>query len=377
MKASTLFACGAGSLLGSFAVPALSLPLQAIAFGLFVASELVCRHEIKYLRPLQARRYQVWLDTLNHAFEHKTGAAQAYATNQLDWHYRQQNRQLNLSKSLREKYFVLFTQGRSQETVNVKAEMVQPESRQNTPIQQQPQPSQPATRPIEPDHPIRSATSNPSPTSPTTQDLPLLRLDLLLNTSFLLIYGCPGSGKSTLARRIAEYREAAGHAITVADPHGSKQEWGEWTVIGSGRDYERLNQYLTEYEAAITADYRTYSQGFRDFPYQTLIVDEFTQWADRCAYASLFVKASCSDIRKLHRCVVLVSHADTIAGLGGATGMRAAINRAAVKLELEAEIDLNGSGEYVATGYGWLQYPGKERVRVQIPLEKLAETVNP
>ena len=194
----------------------------------------------------------------------------------------------------------------------------------------------------------------------------MLNLDSLTDTALLLIYGCPSGGKSTLAKRIATHREGKGHQITVADPHGSRMEWGDWPMLGAGRDYERLNEYLREYDSGITEDYIAYSNGERNFTPQTLIADEFTQWADRCSNSPAFIKAACSDIRKIQRCVILISHADTMAGLGNAAGMRAAINRAAVKLELEAEIDL-ATGKYVATGHGWLQYPGQPKAKVKIP----------
>jgi energy-coupling factor transporter ATP-binding protein EcfA2 len=193
----------------------------------------------------------------------------------------------------------------------------------------------------------------------------LLNLNHLLKAPFVLIWGCPGGGKTTLAKRLAALQEAAGHTITVADPHGSKAEWGNWDLVGAGRNFEALNQYLEAYDAAITTDYERYATGEREFDYQTLIVDEFTQWADRCPTAPLFVKSVCTDLQKICRCAIVVSHADTITGLGNAVGLRAAINRAAIKIELETQI--SRSGEYVPTGEGWLQYPGKERQRVRIP----------
>jgi hypothetical protein len=109
-----LLALGTGTLLSSFAVPVASLPLQALSFGLFVASEVRYRYEVRYLVPLETRRHQAWQETLDYAFEHQTGAAQAYATNRLDWRYRQLNTRLHLRGSIREKYLQLFTQSQPQ-----------------------------------------------------------------------------------------------------------------------------------------------------------------------------------------------------------------------------------------------------------------------
>ena len=358
MKSSWLFGSGIGSLVGSFAFPSVSLPLQTAAVGLFVASEVVYRYELRWVKPIQQRQYAAWQAALDKAFEYQQGAMESHATKQIDWRYRHRGQQLNLVGSVRERYLTLFTQGSPAvmpQTVEVSA----------TPVSSADAPE----RPVSPPGPERPSSPAPSPAqhqSAPTETIPMLNLDSLTDTALLLIYGCPSGGKSTLAKRIATHREGKGHQITVADPHGSRMEWGQWPMLGAGRDYERLNEYLREYDSGITEDYIAYSNGERNFTPQTLIADEFTQWADRCSNSPAFIKAACSDIRKIQRCVILISHADTMAGLGNAAGMRAAINRAAVKLELEAEIDLT-TGKYVATGYGWLQYPGKPKAKVKIP----------
>ena len=354
MKSSWLFGSGLGSLVGSFAFPSVSLPLQATAFGLFVASEVTYRYELRWVKPIQQRQYAAWQSALDKAFEYQQGAMESHATKQIDWRYRHRGQQLNLVGSVRERYLTLFTQGSPTmmpQTVDVAATPVSPAT--------QPECSPASPRPERPPSPAQQQSAQ-------TENIPMLNLDSLTDTALLLIYGCPSGGKSTLAKRIATHRERQGHQITVADPHGSRMEWGDWPMLGAGRDYERLNEYLREYDSGITEDYIAYSNGERNFTPQTLIADEFTQWADRCSNSPAFIKAACSDIRKIQRCVILISHADTMAGLGNAAGMRAAINRAAVKLELEAEIDM-ASGKYVATGFGWLQYPGQTKAKVKIP----------
>ena len=209
------------------------------------------------------------------------------------------------------------------------------------------------------------AVNLPAGTAPPTGEAQPLNLAALANTVLLIIWGTQGGGKTTIAKLIAQYRESHGHTITIADPHGSTQEWGTWRVIGSGRNYKQINAYLQDFDDLITKDYQRYSEGKRDFSYSTLLVDEFTQWADRCNHSASFVKSACSDLRKLRRCVILITHSDTITGLGNAKGLRESIDRSAVKLQLETR--LNSSGEYEPTGYGWLQYPGQEKERVRIP----------
>jgi hypothetical protein len=198
-------------------------------------------------------------------------------------------------------------------------------------------------------------------------DTPLLDLATLTNATLLLIWGVSGSGKTSLVHQIALVRQQAGHSVLVADPHGSLQDWHPFEVIGSGLDYERLSEFLAEYRGQIKEDYKRYAQGERNFDWSTLVVDEFTGWADEVPGSREFMRSACSDLRKVKRCVLLVSHTDTLAGLGKATGLKAAIERSAVKLELEAVIDM-ASGIYCPTGYGWLQYPGSPKQQVKIPL---------
>ncbi|MFM7423456.1 MAG: ATP-binding protein [Elainella sp.] len=201
---------------------------------------------------------------------------------------------------------------------------------------------------------------------PVNNEPPLLNLQALMKVSFLLIWGTQGGRKTTLAKAIARMRHENGHAVTVADPHGAKAHWAPFKVIGSGRDYDRLNEFLSNYDDDMTADYERYAVGKQDFPYKTLLVDEFTQWADKCSNAAAFVKSICSDIRKVNRCVIMISHSRTLTGLGDAKGLRDAIDRSAVQIELETVVN-ETDGEYEATGYGWLTYPGMERRRVRIP----------
>ena len=197
------------------------------------------------------------------------------------------------------------------------------------------------------------------------EECPLLNIDALTNTVFLLIYGEQGSGKTYLAKLIASHRERLGHSIVVCDPHGAARNWGSWRIVGSGRNYKAVDRYLKEFDDQVTADYQEYSEGQTEFPYQTTLADEFTQWGDKCPSAPAFVKSCCSDLRKIGKCVIVISHSESLDGIGKAQGLRKAIDRSAVKIELEAK--MNSKGEYEPTGFGSIQYPRQEKQRVRIP----------
>lgn len=207
-------------------------------------------------------------------------------------------------------------------------------------------------------------------------EIPLLNLGQLLNASFVLIIGEQGSGKTTLAKMIGKERQNAGHSIQVVDPHGSAAEWDGWEIVGAGRNFSAINKFMKSFDEGITADYEAYSKGQREFPHRSVIGDELTQWGDKCESAPDFITSSCSDIRKVNRHVILISHADTIDKLGGAKGLRKTIDQSAIKLILESE--MNADGSYTPTGFGWLNFPRKSAIRVRIPqLDKVVRAIAP
>lgn len=345
MSGSAIFGAGIGALILSFGIPMFSIPLQSVSLLLFILAEIQFRHEIHYVTPLKEERRKAWQKSARRAIKYAAAAGQVSDQNQIDWHYRQANLRRDLRGSVQEKYLRLFTQGHLAQQQQLQAAAPTGDKAQS------------AAAPTDQD---KSQAAKPE--APGGGDL--LQLENLRNAAFILIWGCPGGGKTSLAKRIAQLRAEAGDRIVVADPHGSKAAWEGWQIIGAGRNYEALDEYLEEYDQRITSEYKRYSNGETSFTRETIIGEEFTQWADNCKNSARFIKSICSDIRKVGKQAIIVSHADTLTGLGNAQGMMAAINRAAIKIELEANINQNG--DYVATGYGWIQYPGKDRNKVRI-----------
>lgn len=367
MKSTHLLASGATALTLSLFISPASAPLQGLAMLLFLSGEFRARWESKYLHPILERRYASWEKSL----DYEAAALQGHSQKRLDWKYRRRGVAVDMRNSSRERYVQLCSQGRvtpPPSTIDTTAREVQALPQSNQPVMPTPAPTT-ATVPGPASQSAPSGVHTPLASAPvaTAADLPLLKIESLRYTSFLMIWGTPGGGKSTLARMIARDRmENGNHEILIADPHGDSSEWFNWPLVGRGRNYESINQLMIEFEETIDQLYARYAKGERNFPWRSIVWDEFTQSVDYCPRAALFVKSCCSDIRKVNQGVVVVTHADTLAGLGGSTGMRAAIDRAAVKIQLETEIDLD-SGEYRPLGTGLLQYPGMKPTRVRIP----------
>ena len=340
---------GFGCIAASFGLPALSIPLlsAAVVLGVLAESE---RSNEEFWQPV----YELQRDALIDQAEQEI----AYYAMETDWRLEAQHDQA-MSEQSALIQMLNASVGILNEPTKSAALAVEtlPASSHQQPMRYD------QHRPMGHDLPDAPRTGTEPGRYQATNQTPLLNLESLSKTAFLIIWGTSGGGKSRLARQIGQVRASLGHAVTVADPHGAKANWEPWKVIGSGRNYEALNEFLGEFDEQITEDYQAYSKGRESFPYKTLIVDEFTAWGNRCDKSPDFIRTCCADLRKLSRCVILVTHSDTLSGLGKAEGLRDAINRSAVKLELETEID-RAAGEYVATGYGWLQYPGRERVKI-------------
>jgi hypothetical protein len=76
-----------------------------------------------------------------------------------------------------------------------------------------------------------------------------------------------------------------------------------------------------------------------DPPKLTLVCDEFTQWAKKCSHSAAFFEECLTDIRKINLHVLFISHARTLTGLGGSSGLAATRDAGLLELELEAQVD--------------------------------------
>ena len=185
----------------------------------------------------------------------------------------------------------------------------------------------------------------------------------------ILIYGPQGSGKTTFAMRLLHDRAAAGHDVQVLDPHAELGQWEPFPVVGAGMEYEAIDAAMNEFSADVEAFYRARAKqsGLNPQP-RTLLLEEFTDWAEECDGSATFFKRALKNLRKAKRRAVFVSHARTLAGLGNPQGMAAARDAGLLELELEAVEDPR-TGEPVPAMRGKLYLPNKKKEPIAVQIE--------
>lgn len=191
----------------------------------------------------------------------------------------------------------------------------------------------------------------------------------LLHFPAVLIWGAQGSGKTSFASWLLHQRIAAGHSTWVCDPHKEYGQWNGLKCVGAGMDYEACDRAMIQFANTVKREYKTRSEQANYKPQrETVLVEEFTNWADRCENAGEFFKASLSDLRKIKKGVIFVSHDRSLVALGNAKGFSKARNNGLLELHLEAVIDPT-TGEPKPAMKGKLKLPGKTPIKVEISPE--------
>ena len=207
--------------------------------------------------------------------------------------------------------------------------------------------------------------------APTTAQSPTIPTEYawaqdLIHYPAVLIYGAQGSGKTSFAAWLIRQRLKAGHTVDVLDPHRKFGQWKGLTVYGDGMDYVDIDRAMSNFAKRVKVHYQRHSQQPNyNPPYRTTVAEEFTHWASRCDNSADFFGTALSDIRKVNECVVFVSHARTMTGLGNAKGLADTRDASLLELELEAKVDPE-TGEAVPALKGKLKYPGGKTIAVEI-----------
>lgn len=191
----------------------------------------------------------------------------------------------------------------------------------------------------------------------------------LLHFPAVLIWGAQGSGKTSFAAWLLHQRIAAGHSAWVCDPHKEYGQWKGLKVVGAGMDYEACDRAMIAFASTVKREYKTRSEQANYQPQrETVLVEEFTNWANRCENAGEFFAASLSDLRKIQKGVIFVSHDRSLVALGNAKGFGKARDNGLLELQLEATIDPT-TGDPKPAMKGKLKLPGKAAIEVEISPE--------
>lgn len=85
-----------------------------------------------------------------------------------------------------------------------------------------------------------------------------------------LIAGETGSGKSTAMRAVL----AARRDVVVLDPHSAGGDWGAAQVVGAGRDFDAIRDYMRQMSRMLSERYTERADGRQEFDAHTVAVDE-------------------------------------------------------------------------------------------------------
>lgn len=138
---------------------------------------------------------------------------------------------------------------------------------------------------------------------------------MLLERPVLLIYGEMGSGKTTFVAFLVLLRKIfLAHRLWVADPHSADNAhlWRCGDRVTRHWDYGEIGDMIDDYFVEVQEGDKT--------PLTT-VWDEYTNYGDRVPGGDRgFMQSALTDPRKANIFVVLVSHGDTNAALGGTKG---------------------------------------------------------
>lgn len=118
--------------------------------------------------------------------------------------------------------------------------------------------------------PPRPALPAPQPQSAPASAAPDLLPLPPLATGHVLIAGETGSGKSTALLAVLQRRSN----VVVLDPHDDGRTWGGARVIGGGRDFAAIGDFMGQMQSVLSQRYQERAQGQRQFAALTVATDE-------------------------------------------------------------------------------------------------------
>jgi hypothetical protein len=164
--------------------------------------------------------------------------------------------------------------------------------------------------------PRRVIEGRPTALMPTTEVDLLSALD---NSQRCLIVGASNSGKTTLLQWIIARRLAASK-IVIIDPHAFPGKWpAGCTVVGTGRNYAKIDRALTALVQLMTRRYDEIGRGVvAEMAHHkiTIVIDEWRAIVQNVREASNAIKALLTESRKAAFSVFVATHSERVKALG-------------------------------------------------------------
>ena len=172
----------------------------------------------------------------------------------------------------------------------------------------------------------------------------------------IFVTGRQGTGKTTFLKYIQQFLDGD---VTVIDTHYKKGNWQGCKIIGKGKNYYQVEQFLDKTLSETERLYSRYANmdnpGFKPV---TIIAEEMTNWDGEMEdeeIAGKFMKTSLSDFRKIMYRLISVAHADTNTARGGAKGTRRMREQGEVRIEL------------LEKGLAFISMPGHDPFYLRFP----------
>ena len=215
-------------------------------------------------------------------------------------------------------------------------------------------------------------TASAPPQSTPDEPNPITRLMHFFRLQNTLVWGGQGSGKTSLTREIAADKLAHNQKVIVLNPHGSASTWQGMKLIGAGKNYKAVEEFMRTYLALIKQRYQIFEQSGiseDDFLEQLLkaglvesvICEEASSWAANVDQELLhdFTRTGLTESRKVGLPLLIVTHDPSLEFMGLKKGARLRDAGMAIA-ELEPGIADLDTGFLKATGRGKLQLPGQK-----------------
>lgn len=228
--------------------------------------------------------------------------------------------------------------------------------------------------------------ATPAAEKPLPESKPLSDYFELFRYRPLLIWGPQGSGKSTVAREIVRQKRLDGQTVSVLNPHGSSVEWDGADVVGAGKDYQAINDYLKGYLVENKGRYEDFRDSeLTEQQYQALLLsknsvispicEEMSSWYHNLPKGLLGAFSLCclTESRKVMMPPVFVAHDRTLDFIGLKRGANLKED-GLVELELLAPETDATTGQLISSGRGILRIPGGQSFPVHFDNFDVAST---